>query len=162
EALAFAVFRAAGVTAPRTAYAEVTLTVPGSHTKEYLGLYVLVEDVDQVFIRDRFKTDKGLLMRPERMQGIAYLGDDWARYKGQFQPQSEPTKEEAGRVIAFARLINQADDATFAREIGSYLDIDAFLRFLAANALVANAESFFALGHNYYLFLHPTTGKFVF
>ena len=31
EALAYAVFRAAGVPAPRTAFAEVTLTVPGKY-----------------------------------------------------------------------------------------------------------------------------------
>src|SRR5204863_1946294 len=39
EVLSFAVFRAAGVPAPRTAYAEVTLTVPGTYDKEYVGLY---------------------------------------------------------------------------------------------------------------------------
>jgi spore coat protein CotH len=162
EALAFAVFRAAGVPAPRTAFAEVTLTVPGRYTREYLGLYTVVEDVDQAFLRDRFKTDKGLLLRPERMQGLAYLGEEWEKYKGQYQPRSEATKEQAGRVIAFARLIQQADDKQFRAEVGSYLDIDAFLRFLAANALVANTESFFALGHNYYLYLHPTTNRFHF
>ena len=37
EALAFALFREAGVPAPRTALAEVTLTVPGEHQKAYLG-----------------------------------------------------------------------------------------------------------------------------
>src|SRR5207245_2839475 len=37
EALSFAVFRAAGVPAPRTSYAQVTLTVPGKYDKELLG-----------------------------------------------------------------------------------------------------------------------------
>jgi len=36
EALAYAVFRAAGVPAPRTAFAEVTLTIPGKHDKAFL------------------------------------------------------------------------------------------------------------------------------
>src|SRR5262249_49181275 len=43
EVLAFSVFRAAGVSAPRTAFAEVSLTVPGKYDKEYLGLYAVVE-----------------------------------------------------------------------------------------------------------------------
>ena len=47
EVLAFSVFRAAGVPAPRTAFAEVTLTVPGKHDKEFLGLYAVVENVDR-------------------------------------------------------------------------------------------------------------------
>ena len=39
--------RAAGVPAPRTAYAEVTLTVPGKFDREYLGLYTVIEQVDK-------------------------------------------------------------------------------------------------------------------
>ena len=54
EVLAYSLFRAAGVPAPRTAYAEVTLTVPGKYDKEYLGLYTVVENVDKTFLADRF------------------------------------------------------------------------------------------------------------
>src|SRR5207244_3854142 len=149
----YAVFRAAGVPAPRTAFAEVTLSVPGKYDKEYLGLYVLVEEVDAAFVRERFGSDKGLLMKPQRLRGIDYLGDEWAKYKGQYQPQSEATKEQQKRVIAFAKLVNDASDKEFTSKIGSFLDVDNFLGFLAANALISNAESFFALGGNYYLYL---------
>jgi putative membrane-bound dehydrogenase-like protein len=150
------------VPAPRTAFAEVTLTVPGKHDKEYLGLYTVVEDVDKRFLADRFGTDKGLLMRPFRVRGIDHLGDNWEPYKGQYRPQGEPTKEQAERVIAFAHLVNKASDEQFKKEIDAYLDVDEFLRFLAVNALLSNVESFFALGHNYLLYLHPKTNKFVF
>jgi putative membrane-bound dehydrogenase-like protein len=162
EAIAYAVFRDAGVPAPRTAFAEVTLGVPGKFDKEYLGLYVVVEDVDRRFLADRFGTDKGLLMRPARMRGLDILGDDWARYQGQYQPQTDATKEEATRVMDFARLVNQAPDEEFRTKIDSFLDVDEFLRFMAANALLSNLESFFALGFNYHLYLNPKTNKFVF
>ena len=162
EVLAYSVFRAAGVPAPRTAFAEVTLTVPGKYDKEYLGLYAVVENVDKRFLEDRFGTDKGVLMKPFQVRSVDYLGDNWERYKGQYRPQSEPTKEETQRVIAFAKLVNQAGDDEFKKEIDSYLDVDEFLRFLAANALTSNLQSAFALGHNYYLYLHPKTNKFVF
>ncbi|RPI86796.1 MAG: hypothetical protein EHM42_05680, partial [Planctomycetaceae bacterium] len=61
ESLAFDLCRAAGVEAPRTGLAEVTLSVPGKLDHEPLGLYTLVEVVDGVFARDRFGTDSGLL-----------------------------------------------------------------------------------------------------
>jgi putative membrane-bound dehydrogenase-like protein len=162
EALAYSVFRAAGVPAPRTAFAEVTLTVPGRHDKEYLGLYTVVEGIDGKFLADRVGTDKGLLMKPFGIRGIDFLGDDWEGYKGRYQPQRETTKEEAIRVIDFARLVNQASDAEFRKQIDSFLDVDAFLRFLAANALTANLESFLALGHNYHLYLDPRSSRFEF
>src|SRR5262249_3072681 len=119
-------------------------------------------NVDKRFLADRFGTDQGLLMRPFQVRSVERFGDDWERYKGPYRPQSEPTKEEARRVIAFARLVNQARDDEFKKEIDSYLDVDEFLRFLAANALTSNLESAFALGHNYHLYLHPKTHKFIF
>ena len=80
--LAFALFREAGLPAPRTALAEVTLTVPGSHDKAYLGLYTLVEPMDRAFLKHRFQTDKGLLVRPQGLRGLDFLGDDWDEIPG--------------------------------------------------------------------------------
>ena len=161
EALGYAVFRAAGVPAPRTAFAEVTLTVPGKYDKELLGLYTFVEHVDKTFLKDRLGSSKGLLMKPERVRGIEYLGEDWAAYKQRFQPKREPSKREARRVIDFAKLVNSGDQAQFDKQIDAYLDVDEFLRFLAVNAFIVNMDSFLTMGHNYYLYLRPD-GKFIF
>lgn len=163
EALAYDFFRAVGVPAPRTAFAEVTLTVPGKYDKELLGLYTVVEQVDKTFLKAHFKDGKGLLLKPEGLQGgLAHLGDNWQAYEARYRPKGEPTDAQKKRLIAFTRLINGADDATFQKEIGTYLDVDAFLRFLAANALLANLDSFLGLGHNYYLYLRADTDRFVF
>ena len=145
EALAFALFREAGVPAPRTALAEVTLTVPGEHEKAYLGLYTLVEPVDRAFLKDRFHTDKGLLLRPQGLRGLDFLGDDWEKYRGPYRPLAEPTPDEAKRLIEFVRLVQRGDDEQFRKEIASYLDVDKFLRFMAVQALIANADGFFTL-----------------
>ena len=148
--------------APRTALAEVTLTVPGEHQKAYLGLYTLVEPVDRAFLKDRFHTDKGLLLRPQGLRGLDFLGDDWEKYRGPYRPLAEPTPEEAKRLIEFVRLVQQGDDEQFRKEIASYLDVDEFLRFMAVQAMIANADGFFTLGYNYSLFLDPKTNRFVF
>ena len=163
ESLAYACFRAAGVPAPRTAFAEVTLTVPGKYDKVYLGLYTIVEQVDKPFLKAHFKNGKGMLLKPEGLQGgLTHFGDDWRQYEQRYRPKDEPTKKQQQRLIAFTRLINRADDATFRKEIAAYLDVDAFLRFLAANAILANMDSFLGFGHNYYLYLRADNDKFVF
>lgn len=162
ESLGYALYRAAGVPAPRTTLAEVYLTVPGKYDKELLGLYTLVEPVDKAFLMAHFKTDEGLLMKPEGLRDFQHQGDDWERYKKNYAPKRDATKSEAQRIIAFARLVHKADDAEFQKEIASYLEVDAYLRFLATTAFVANADSFFALGHNYYLYLHPKTRRLTF
>lgn len=162
EALAFAIYRAAGVPAPRTAFAKVTLSVLDKYDRELLGLYTVVEQVDRTFLKDRFGDGKGLLLKPERTRSVEYLGEDWDRYKGQYRPKHEPTKKEARRVIDFARLIHKGSEDDFKNDIASYLDMDEYLRFLAATAFVANLDSMFMLGHNYYVYLNPKTNKFVF
>jgi spore coat protein H len=162
ETLAYAVFRNAGVPAPKTALAEVTLSVPGKFDKELLGLYTLVQPVDKAFLKEHFKTDVGLLMKPERLQGLDHLGDDWERYKTTYQPKRDATPDEQKRVIAFTKLVNRSDDAAFRKEIESFLDVDVFLRFLAVHSVIVHIDSFFVTGHNYCLYLHPQTNKFHF
>jgi spore coat protein H len=98
-------------------------------------------------------------MKPEGLREFADLGDDWTKYQKTYAPKDPPTKEQAARIIAFARLVARGDDAAFAREIGSFLDVDEYLRYLATTAFIANSDSFFGLGHNYYLYLHPETNR---
>ncbi len=162
ESMALALFREADVPAPRTALAVVTLTIPGRHDKEYLGLYTLVEPVDRAFLADRFHSETTLLVRPQGMRGLDYLGDDWARYRGSYRPLAEPSPEQARRLIDFIRLVQKADDDQFRREIASYLDVDRFLRFMAVQALIANADGFFTLAYNYAIALDPASNRFVF
>ena len=162
EALAYDIFRAAGVPAPRTAFAEVTLTVTGKYDKELLGFYTLTEPVSKPFLQAHFKSDKGLLMKPERIRSLDFLGENWEAYKTMYQPKRDATKDEIARTLSFLKLVNLAPVPTFEKEIASYLDVDAFLKFLAAHALSANLDSFFTNGHNYYLYLHPETNKFHF
>ncbi len=162
ETLAYAAYRAAGVPASRTTYAEVTLTVPEKYDREYLGLYTIVEPVDKKFLAKHYKSDKGLLMKPERAQGLGHFGDDWQRYKTAYVPKRDATPDEAKRMIAFTRLVNLENDEQFKKEIETYLDVDAFLRYMAVTGFVVNLDSFFTIGHNYYLYLEPTTNKFHF
>ncbi|MFO0863830.1 MAG: CotH kinase family protein [Gemmataceae bacterium] len=159
ESLGYAVYRAAGVPAPRTAFAEVRLNVPGKWDDHLLGLYSVVEHVDKRFLRDHFGSDKGLLMKPEGVRDFNFKGDDWNIYKAAYQTKRDATPEEAKRILGFCKLVHQADDEKFRKEIGDYLEIDNYLRFLAVTSFIANTDCFFVTGHNYYLYLHPTTGR---
>jgi spore coat protein H len=152
EALAYEVYRSAGVAAPRTGFARVHLTVTGDFTNRLLGLYTVVEPVNRDFLRDRWGADRGLLVKPERLQGLEYLGDDWKAYTNRYDPKGSTTSEDTRRFIDLTRLVARADDETFVRELPTRLDVPAFLRFIAITALLANYDSFVGNGHNYYLF----------
>lgn len=152
EALAYDAFRRAGLPAPRTAFARVFLTFTGERTNTYLGLYTVVEAVERDFLKAHFGTKQGLLVKPERVPGLQYLGPDWAAYTNRFEPKTTPKAGDTERFIELNRLAEQADDATFVRELPRRMDLTNLFRFAALNALLANYDSFLGTGHNFYLF----------
>ena len=159
EALAYDIFRAGGVPAGRTAFARVFITVPGQYNKAYAGLYTVVEQVDERFLKSRFGTKAGMLLKPERLPGLPYFGDDWAAYTNRVQAKTAVGTNDSRRFIEFAKFLNRADDAQFRASVGDYAEVDEFLRFVALQGLLANMDSPLMTGHNYYLYLHPTTRK---
>ncbi|HEX4945986.1 MAG TPA: CotH kinase family protein [Blastocatellia bacterium] len=167
ETIAYPLFRAAGLPASRTGYAKVYLTVSGLHSREYLGLYTLVEYVNEEFLTQHFGNGDGLLLKPEGAPGgVPYLGESWDNYKERYDPKSglkgKESEKAQRQLIEFTKLVNEGSDADFTKKIGDYLDVDAFTRFLAVNTLIANLDSILAMGHNYYIYLNPATNKFVF
>lgn len=161
EALAYDIFRQGDVPAGRTAFAKVFITVPGKHDRACAGLYTVVEQVDERFLKARFGVKGGLLLKPERVPGLPFLGNEWSAYTNRVQPKTTATADDAGRFIEFVRFLNTADNARFEAAAGEFLDVDEFLRFLALQALLANLDSPLLTGHNYYLWLHPKTRRFV-
>jgi spore coat protein CotH len=155
ETLSYELFRELGVPASRTGYALVYLTVPGLYDHEYVGLYTLIEEVDNKFLKKHFGRTDGLLLKPLGMRGLADLGDDWAAYVSRYMPKGDVDEKLARRLVELAKLVHRADDATFAKMIASYLDVDELLRYVAVGGALADFDSFLSTGHNYYLYVNP-------
>lgn len=162
EVLSHRLFRDAGVPAPRTAYAQVFLTVSGQHERQYLGLYSLVENVDNSFAWDRFGTKKGALFKPVTRQLFEDLGPDWAAYRQSYDAKTPVSTAETQRVIEFAHLVSHASDREFATRLAGYLDLDAFARFMAVTVWLSTLDSILGVGQNYLVYLHPVTRQFHF
>ena len=160
EALGFALFRAAGVPASRTAYAEITFNVPGLYTEARGGMYTLIENVNKQFLKNALPPGTGLLFKPEGTPGgITSRGNSWSQYIPTFRPDREATPEEQKRVMEFADLVSQPDVALFRSKIGTYLDVDEFLRYIAVNSFLQNWDSYLTGNHNYYFYLDPKDNK---
>ncbi|MBN8246193.1 MAG: CotH kinase family protein [Verrucomicrobia bacterium] len=161
DALGYELYRAAGVPAPRTAYARLFLS-PGAAVTNYLGVYLLVENLDARFAEERFGTRSGVIFKPVTTELFLDLGDDWDSYDAIYDPKTRIEPAQAARVIAFARLLTHADDATFAARSGEFLDLDAFARFVAVTVLLSSYDGFLTNGQNFYLWLDPATERFHF
>ncbi len=165
EAVSYRAYRQSGVPASRTCYARVYLTLSGQLDKEYLGLYTLAEQVDKDFLRHRFGSSKGLIVKPEG-QTLAYLGDTWDQlYDAVYIPKSLVDHDLAARLIGFAYLVDQAttDDKTklLGDHAGDYLNVDEFLRYVAVTTILVNLDSPFMLPHNFYMAVPARTKRVV-
>ena len=162
DALAYEVFRAAGVPAARTAYAWLTVTVTGQFERKPLGLYLMVENMDGDFAKRRFGSKATPIFKPVTPDLFKYLGEDWGKYATIYDLKTKATPQQIRRVVDFSKLLTHASDAEFAEKAGEFLDLDEFARFMAALVLVANYDSFLTYGQNYYMYLDPQTDKFGF
>jgi len=163
DAVAFSIFRAAGVPAPRTTYAELIFSVPGVYQDTSAGIFTIIEDVNKKFLERTLPPGTGLLLKPEGLGGgVHSLGDTWAAYAAKLRPDREATPHEQQRVMEFSTLVSKNDAALFREKVRSYLDVDEFLRFVAVNAFIANTDSYLTGGHNFYMYLDPRDDKFRF
>jgi spore coat protein H len=162
EALAYSIYRDTGVPASRTAFAEVTLSVAGKYEKELLGVYTLIEEVAKPFLKERFGDGKGLLLKPEGARGMDYFGEEWGAYVPSMHPGRDATAEEGAWLVALARLIEKGSEAEFKERIGEYLDVEEFLRYLAATVVSVNLDSPLAMGQNFFMYLPAGTKKLMF
>ncbi len=160
EALSYELFRDAGLVASRVAWARVSLTVPGQIDNKDLGIYSIVEQVDKRFLRHRYGTGAGMLLKPSTFGTFRYFQDDWPEYEKAYFPKTKVTPEQKQRLMEFARLVWIADDAEFSQAVEAYLDMDQFLRFLAVNVLLSNLDSFLMGSQNHYVYLDPQSNRF--
>lgn len=162
EVLSHRLFRDAGVPAPRTAYARVFVTVPGQYDKKYFGLYSIVEEIDKHFAEENFGSKEGAIFKPVTHELFAYRGEDWSNYTQTYDPKTELSGVEKGRIINFAKLVTTASDSEFSNHIAEYLDLDEFARFMSVTVWLSTLDSILMMGQNFYVYLHPQTHKLQF
>ncbi|HTI69810.1 MAG TPA: CotH kinase family protein [Candidatus Limnocylindria bacterium] len=162
DTLAYEFFRDAGVPAPRTAFARTLLTIDGQFTNRPLGLYVMVEDIDERFLEDRFGDKPPTLFKPVTYHLFKDLGPDWSAYAKIYDPKKKIEEAAQKRVIECSQFVTTATDEEFARRCGEFFDLDETARFIAVLSLISSYDGFLNNGQNFYMYLNNETGQFGF
>src|SRR5439155_2908979 len=123
--------RDAGVPAPRTAYAYLSVTAERNWERQPLGLYLMAEAVNGAFLGERFGSKNIPLFKPVTYELFKHLGDDWSAYAAIYDLKTKATSEQLRRVIDLAKLVSYANDNEFSAHVGEFLNLDEFARFLA-------------------------------
>ncbi|MBT5705252.1 CotH kinase family protein [bacterium] len=162
DALGYALFRAAGVASPRTAYAWITIAIGAEEERKPNGFYLMLENVDKRFAKDRFGTGTAPIFKPVTPHLFDYLGDDWTAYERIYDLKTDATEVQKQQVIDFANSLTNDDDEVFAERIHQFVDLDQFSRYLASIVLIASYDGFLTNGQNFYMYLDPDTNLFGF
>ncbi len=135
ERMAFIVFEAMGIAAPRNAFAK--LYVNG----EYWGLYDLVEKVSKPFLESRLGEKSGVLFNYQwdGAWDFSWLGGDPSLYVPvPFEP--ETNEDDPNVADPLVRFIRAIDDAPNAAAIEPWLDTNRFLTHLAVENAIAESD----------------------
>ena len=129
------------------------------------------QPVDDVFLRQRFGTDRGNLYKCLYPQGgnpatLAYLGPTGTSYSS-YGTTYDLRYCGAGDasfndLAAFVATLNLTSDTDFPNAIMNVFEVDDFLQRLALDVLTGHWDDYWINGNNYHLFLHPETRRWSF
>lgn len=152
EHLTYEVYRRAGLVAPLTAYAQITINGADQ------GIYLLREPVNQQFLARNFgkEFDAGNLYE------ITYRQDPVTRTEKVNLKDEVEEKRSRTDLRALAAAVKAATPATFVRTVGPLLDIDQFITVYAVEAATSHWDGYAFNVNNNYLYHNPRDGRFVF
>ncbi|MHC5064690.1 MAG: CotH kinase family protein, partial [Planctomycetota bacterium] len=156
EAVSYQIYRDCGVVAGRTCFARVFLTLHGELEEAYIGLYTVVEQVDQRYAK-RTLGSGGLILKPQG-ETFAYLGEQWNEdYDGSYFPKTKVTEELTQPLIETAALFDEPSDEAFVNGIEAVMDVERFLKYTAVSSILINTDSPLLVPDNYYLIVTEET-----
>jgi spore coat protein CotH len=141
EYVSYKLMEEMGLPAPANSYMYVTI-----NGKEW-GLYLGVEQVDEIFIARNFTENDGDLYKPEGTgSDLKWISDKIEDYPGLILKTNEETSDQSA-MIDFLDAINHG------KKIEPYVDVDEMLRYFAANTALVSLDSYQgSMKHNYYLY----------
>jgi spore coat protein CotH len=146
--LAYHVFNAAGVHAPRVNFARVTVN------GEYLGIYSNVESIGKPFLKQRFGNNSGHLYE-------GTLADFYPSAVGRIEAKNDKSDRDRGDLIRLAELLAAKDNLSL-DEIEKIVDLDNFIRFWAVESLIGFWDGYSNNQNNYWVYENRDNGKFYF
>ena len=146
--MGYGLFNAAGLPAPRCAYAN--LTVNGQD----LGIYAHVERVHRPLLKRAFGNDNGVLY-----EGTAV--DFYPGWLDSFEHKLGSDKAGREKIQNLIDVLNNPDE-NIESSVGELVDLESFYTFWAMEGLLSFWDGYSGNRNNFFIYLNPETDKFHF
>ena len=170
ERLSMLFFRNLGVAASREAHTRLYVN------NQYVGLYTIVESVDEDFLQKNFGENTGRLyeyhfdnqavVAGQAPFSFQYLGPDPAAYVPvPFAPKTLADDPQGEVIARLAQAVSDTGAADWRTNVSAFLDLERFIRHLAVENFLAEEDGLtgdYGLNNFYfYRFANTTTFRFV-
>jgi spore coat protein CotH len=158
DATSLKLMRNAGLAASRTSYTKVWIN------GEYIGLYIIIENVDKTFLKSYYGSafNDGNLYKTDRGASVSldWLGNDPAAYKDKgLKLTTNESQDDWTKFISFVDFLNNYSGSDFKEQFEARFDVHNYLKVLAVEKCVRSWDSYWGGGNNYYIYEHPD-GKY--
>jgi spore coat protein CotH len=151
-------FRNFGLASAQTTFCVVY--VDHGDGPQYYGVYTLVEEVDDTVLESQFNDDNGNLYKPD---GDAASFAAGTYDESELVKKSNEDENDYSDVEALYSIINSSDRTTNVEQwkanLSSVFNVDGFLKWLAANTVMQNWDTYGKMTHNYFLYNNPADSK---
>ena len=144
--MAYELFREAGVAAPRCNFARVSIN------GKDLGIYSHVESIKKDFIKRNFGNDTGNLYEAQ----IADFGEN---LKENFQLKTNREINDRSDLSAVVSALT-ATDENLPILLSQVVDLDSFITFWAAEAVIGHWDGSTSNANNYFIYNNPDNDRF--
>lgn len=158
ENIASRLFSEFGLVSPRTSFYRLYINYGDG--EQYFGLYTLVEEVDDTVIKTQYKNDGGNLYKPEGT-GASFASGTFL--SSDMYKKNNESENDYSDVQSLYEVINstkrESEHESWKADLEEVFDVSIFLKWLAANTVMQNWDTYGVMTHNYYLYHNPDTGK---
>jgi hypothetical protein len=151
EHLTYEVYRRAGIAAPMTAHAHVTINGIDS------GIYVMREPINRDFLTRSF----GRRHSDGNLYELNYRPDPMLSPREIALKDEVEQKRQRTELLGAADAVQNASNETFAAAVSKYVDLDRYITFYAVEAATSNYDGFSFNTNNAYLYAHPRDGRLI-
>ncbi len=148
QCMAYDLFKAAGIAAPRCNLAHVVIN------NEDMGIYSHVESIKKPFLERHFNNKSGNLYE-------AQIADFGSKLNQRFELKTNKTINDRSDLDRLAETIELEDEA-FLNQISQHIDVDEFITFWAVETLIGHWDSATGNTNNYYIYHNPEDDLFHF
>lgn len=150
ELLSMHLYRKMGVPAPRVAPAALYIN------DEYMGSYLITEQVDDEFVDRRFGHEEGFLYKCS--YGASLTNNGQVYDESVFESEINEELDTRAELNVFVNVLNNTTSIGMTTVLPDYFDVNTYLRQLAVESMIGHWDGYSYNKNNFYLFYDGQTG----